>query len=138
MSKNPDKSPGVVDTWLLRLTDYLYGTSEEPIKNKVQAAQSALGALCLSKILAHHPYQLKGVNAVSATIENLSRHGHVRLAQIACSGLSSFVNNHPSSSENGTILHELRETLDSYCPTKGGSIRKGCAQRLALAVERLE
>lgn len=69
MSKNPDKSPGVLDAWLLRLTDYLYDTSEEPIKNKLQAAQLTLGARCLSELLAHHPYQLKGVNAISATLK---------------------------------------------------------------------
>lgn len=138
MRKSLDKSPGILDTWLLRVTDYLYNTSEKPIKNNLQATQLALGARCLSRLLPYHPYQLKGVNAVSATIENLSEDGYVRLAQIACDGLTSFVNNHPSSSENGTIFHELRETLNAYCPAKGGSIRKGCARRLAQLVERLE
>lgn len=138
MSKNPDKSPGVLDAWLLRLTDYLYDTSEEPIKNKLQAAQLALGARCLSELLAHHPYQLKGVNAISATIENLSKGGHFRLARIACDSLTSFINNHPTSKIDGTIFSTLKETLTGYCPEEGGNIRSKCARGLARRVERLE
>lgn len=137
MYKKPDKDPGTLDEWLLRATNYLYNTSEEPIKNRRHATWLALGTRCLSKLLPYHPYQLNGVNAVSATVERLSENGHILLAQIACNGLTSFINNHPSSDEDGTIFQVFKEALDNYRPAEG-KIRRKCAKRLAEIVDTLE